>query len=45
MSALLASYYGLAAQAPVKKELEIDSSEFDADAYVRRMFQVEVGGR
>jgi len=45
MRALLASYYGLAAQEPAKKEFEIDAAEFDAEAYVRKMLLKEVGSQ
>lgn len=42
MQALLASYYGLAMEQPVKREEEIDKADFIADSYTRRMLQREV---
>ena len=44
MSALLASYYGLASDddGPIKTEDEIDCAEFSSEAYVRKMLQREV---
>jgi hypothetical protein len=42
MRALLASYYGLAAEEPTSPEAEIDKVEFHAESYVRRLLQREV---